>query len=100
MTLLEDVEAYLENPKAKYFNDEDVAEDVKATIEEGDIYITTARWGDWMGSVLCRYSHEVQDFEYVMLQWYSYSGDSDGDQEFNAHAVNPVKVVTTKWEKV
>jgi hypothetical protein len=103
MTLLEDVEKYVEllNVEVNYFDPSELAEETKSTVEEVNIFLDTVRWGHLEGTVFSRSVRTTPDYrpvwEYVMVTEYVYSGDSDGDMELTASVVYPHEVTTIEW---
>ena len=92
MSLLEEVKHYLTR-NAECFDILELRLATQSDIAEADIYLGEERWGHIEGTVLHRSG------EYVMVTEYIYNEGSDGgDEDRDAHAVEPHAIVKTIWE--
>jgi len=99
MTLLEDVKKELKGLDYEgYVDPYEIAEEIGAAVEDENIWLGDMRWGQTKGAVLGRGLNG--QFEYVMITWYSYSGDSDGPHDAEATEVTPIHISSTEWKKV
>lgn len=98
MTLLDDAkkifkdwQAGVDGNKYDLYDSEIVAEALDAVVREDNMWFGDMRWGSIQGYVIGRRE------EFVMVKYYSYSGDADGDPDFDLYPVKPEEVTTYRW---